>query len=135
MKKNLLYTSLFLLTAVVAGCSNDDNVTQPEKEQLNYSFKWKGYEADATNETEWCMSRSNRWVAFTDFEKKTQFMVNWSGGMSDGEKEDATVSLTREGNQPVKYRIAYFNLTKDGEDCTIDFITSDGSEGVVHFPL
>lgn len=132
--KKLIYI-LLLLPAVLGSCVTEDSVCVPEITPLNYSFKWKSYEADATNDYEWCMTRSNRYVAFTDYDSQTQFMVKWDGGMSDGDKEDATVSLTREGKEPLVYKIAYFNLTKEGENCTIDFLTSDGSEGLIHFPL
>ena len=132
--KKLIYALLFL-PALLGSCASEESISIPDYTPMNYSFKWKSYEADATTDYEWCMTRSNKYVAFTDYDAQTQFMVKWDGGMGDGEKEEATVSLTRKGNEPLVYKIAYFNLTKQGDNCTIDFLTSDGSEGVVHFPL
>ena len=135
MKKSIIHTSILVL-GFLCSCVTENNLCIPEPQRYDNSiFRWKNYEANLATNDEWCISRSNSWIAFTNYDTKTQYMVNWEGGMSNGEKENATVSLLKTGNNPLVYKIAYFNVDSDGTDCTINFLTTDKSEGVIHFPL
>lgn len=134
MKKFIF--SIITIAALFSSCVTDKNVCLPQEQVFENSlFRWKNYEADLSKEDNWCISRSNQWVAFTDYDNHTQYMVNWDGGMGNGDKGDAVLTLIKEDQPPLVYKIGYFNIDSDGTECTINFLTNDKSEGVIHFPL
>lgn len=132
MKKIFLST---LLAVFLTACSDDEPQTYVAPEAGPTTLSWDGEVINVDDDSDWCMSRSNCWVAFTDYDNKSQYLLQWEGGMNSGEKHDALLKVALNGSSPQVSTVTTCTLTHDGVNCTINFTTADGETGAITFPL
>lgn len=123
-----------VLAVFMTACSDEpETFIMPEEGPTTLS--WDSVVINVDDDSDWCLSRSNSWVAFTDYDNKSQYMLQWEGGMDNGEKHDAVLKVALNGGAPQENSITTFTLTQDGVNCIISFTTTDGKSGMFNFPL
>lgn len=131
--RKLVWMSLGLLSLSLAGCS-DDEVLQPI-EKADVSFSWVNMNVNVSENPQWSFSRSNHWVAMTNYAEKTQCYIEWHGDMAQGEKTDGQLKIAQNGAIPVTHKLKNLTLSSDGINCTLSFLSEDNYSGTFVFPL
>lgn len=131
MKKILIPA---VLAVFMTACSDEPEAfIMPEEGPTTLS--WDSVMISVDDDSDWCLSRSNSWVAFTDYDNKSQYVLQWEGGMNNGEKQDAILKVALNGQAPQEYTISKCVLSQDGVNCSIDFTATNGNSGTFTFPL
>lgn len=118
---------------MLAACDNDENVMIPEKNPVEMS--WDGVSINQEESPQWCMARSNHWIALSDYESKSQYFLTWEGGFVSGKKENAVLMVSSNGSKPVQYELATLEILSEGVNCTILFADYNGATGRFQFPF
>lgn len=133
MKKKSYIFLAALAALSMAACSEDNDVIIPEKSPVE--MIWDGLTINQNESPQWCVSRSNSWVAMTNVSEKSQYYLSWDGGLSVGEKSNASLRISANGSKPVEYELSTFVITYDGVNYTYSFSSADGASGSFTFPL
>ena len=132
MRKILLFVfTIFMLTFY--SCSKEHNVSVIEKKSA--TITWNEENINFAESSQWCLSRSNRWIAMTNYSQKTQYYIEWEGGMSEGIKRNPMFKISNNGNGPTNQNITTLELKSDGINCTLTFSGKNGESGFLTFPL
>lgn len=118
---------------MLAACDDDENVIIPEKNPVEMS--WDGVSINQEESPQWCMARSNRWIALSDYESKSQYYLTWEGGFVSGMKENAVLRVSSNGSNPVQHELSTLEIFSDGVNCTILFADHNGTTGKFQFPF
>ena len=115
-------------TAVFSSCSDDSNGNIVIPEALPVSIQWNDLTLNFQDDSDWSMSRSNKWVAFTNYDDKTQYYLNWG---------DATplLKVVENGAQPEVYNLKSIDFKNDGVNGTITFVDENGRKGIISYPV
>ena len=115
------------------GCSTESEIFVPL--EVDNGLVWQSFSVDPQNNTDWSTSRSNKWIAVTNYEEKSQYLIEWEGGMNSGEKENATLKISQNGGAPVEYPLQSLILYNDGENCSMSFTGLNKEKGSIKIPL
>lgn len=116
-----------------AACSDSDKVEIPDSATVEVS--WDGLTINQEESPEWCLARSNKWIALSNYDEKTQYYLSWDGGYTSGAKENAVLQVSLNGGAPEEYLLSSMNVANDGVNCVITFSNSNGATGKFEFPL
>ncbi len=131
--KTIYNILLLLFLTFVTACSNEEVIIPAEKSPA--IITWDGVTINVEQSPQWCVARSNRWVAFTNYGEKSQYHISWDGDMAMGKKEKALLRISDNGGAPVDYRLKSLELSSDGINCTLTFVGINGETGSLIFPL
>ena len=131
----LMGAAMMASAAVFAGCSKDDDTEYQREPTLPVTLEWNGVEIDQTEGTEWCLTRSNKLVAFTNYDEKTQYCLTWEGGLKKGEKENPVLYVSKDGSLPEEYKVSYLLLDSNGINTTLTFQCEDGTSGKIVYAI
>ena len=123
-----LASSVIAGAAVLSSCSDDNygKVALPEPQPV--SIQWSGLNVDLQRDSDWSMSRSNKWVAFTNYDEKTQYYVNWGD-------ETLIMKVIENGAQPKTYNLKSIDFKNDGVNGTITFLDENNNRGTITYPV
>ena len=126
---------LFPLVALTTGCITENSVCPPGA--IEPGFHWESFNIYPLNDYRWTTTRTNKSIAVTNPDKKTQIMVTWEGGMSSGKKENARLKISQNGELPQETPLKTFILTTDEEKetCCVSFTGLENQEGSIKIPL
>ena len=133
MKTDLFILSAVLFSSVFIGCSEEETILTPEK--VSVTLNWNGIKINLDESPSWCLTRSNSWVALTNYPEKSQYYINWDGGMSPGKKTNAQLKISTEGSKPETQELTSFEISTDGVNYTYSFTGSNGASGIFTFPI
>lgn len=87
------------------------------------------------NDIDWTLTRTNKYVALSNYEEKTQYYLTWEGGITSGKKSDGKMRVSTNGSQPVDSGLTEVEVVNDGVNCKVHFVTEGNKEGTFIFPL
>ena len=130
MRKITLYLAFvaFVCTASFSSCSDDkaESVILPEPQPA--SIQCNGLNVNLKTDNDWSMSRSNKWVAFTNYDEKTQYYISWG-------EEAPSVKVVENGKAPSELNIKSIDFKNDGVNGTITFTDENNDQGIIIYPV
>lgn len=130
MKKITSYLALAAMAcaAVFPSCSDDtaDSVALPEPQPV--SIQWNGLTVNLQKDNDWSMSRSNKWVAFTNYGEKTQYHICWG-------EDTPAITVVENGKTSGTLGIKTIDFKNDGVNGTITFTDENNNKGVIIYPV
>lgn len=132
MRKTLL---LFISCSLLTLLSCNDEKTAPVITSNDTIITWGDETIDTSESSQWCLSRSNSWIALTNYNERTQYYMEWEGGMSQGIKSNPRFRISTNGGSPISQSINELELKSDGINCTLTFTGENGQSGSITFPL
>lgn len=137
MNKPLLLIISFYILLLLNSCSTQyqDEEALTASEEKFTALTWNETNINTAESPQWCLSRSNNWVALTNYNEKKQYYIKWDGGMSKGIKKNPIFKISTNGESPKDQSIKSMELHSDGIYCTITFTGENGESGVFIFPL
>ena len=133
MKLNVI--SAIIITSFLSLCSCATESIYYSDSKLPSGLKWNDMEIDPTVDTKWSISRSNSWVALTNYNEKSQVFLSWDGGMGEGNKENAILKHSENGQAPIEYPLESLSMSHDGENLSIIFSGHNNEKGSIKIPL
>ena len=130
--KKIFLPAIFAM--ILTGCSDSpEDFVVPEEGPIEMS--WDGLTVKVEDGSDWCLSRSNSWIAMTNYANKTQYYLQWEGGMESGDKTEVVFKIALDGAAPQEYEISSCSLSHDGINCSITFSSNTGEKGCFTFLL
>lgn len=133
MKLNVI--SAIIITSFLSLCSCATESVYTSDNRVPSGLKWNDMEIDPTVDTKWSLSRSNSWVALTNYNEKSQVYLSWEGGMGEGNKENAILKHSENGQAPIEYPLESLSMSHDGENLSIIFTGQNNEKGSIKIPL
>lgn len=133
MRTDIFIFCVVLFAPVIAGCSEDDATMATEKAPV--TLNWSGVTINLDETPTWCLTRSNSWVALSNYRDKSQYYISWEGGMSLGLKKNAQLKVSTDGGKPETQALTAFEISTDGVNYTYSFTGDNGASGTFTFPI
>ena len=133
IRQVLMYASV-LAAALTAGCSKEEAPYEREP-TLPVTMEWANVDINQTEDLDWCLTRSNSMVAFTNYPEKTQYCLTWEGGLKPGLKENARLYAAVDGAVPTEYKVSRLDIESNGINTTLTFECENSTKGKIVYAI
>lgn len=122
MKKILI---CILLTASVVACNDEPEGPAVEHVTATPALVWDGTTIPLGEDNGWSLSRTNQWIAVTNYTAKSQYVLRLM---------DKTLSVALDGHTPKTVALDSVSTVSDGVRATYTF-TSESKQGTLTIEL